>query len=105
MIEYHVHIRSTDQFKQAGVRGKNSINEINGVDDHYIWLRIRITSSSSIVFFVDWLLADLCPLNLKFCLQFFSCFWLFLHFCKGASNTSSVVDHLVWQCICVTISL
>ena len=36
MIEYYVHIRSTDQFKQAGVRGINNRNEINGVDDHYV---------------------------------------------------------------------
>ena len=51
MIEYHVHIRSTDQFKQAGVRGKNDRNKINGVDDQYFWLRIRITFSSSIIIF------------------------------------------------------
>ena len=28
MIEYHVYIRSTDQFKQVGVREKNDRNEI-----------------------------------------------------------------------------
>ena len=29
MIEYHVHITSTDQFKQVGVPEKNDRNEIN----------------------------------------------------------------------------
>ena len=31
MGEYHVHVRSTDQFKQVGVREKNDRNEINSV--------------------------------------------------------------------------
>ena len=39
MIQHHVHIRSTDQFKQVGVREKNDRNEINGVDDHpHLWI-------------------------------------------------------------------
>ena len=33
IIENHVHIRSTDHFKQVGVHGKMT-NEINSVDDH-----------------------------------------------------------------------
>ena len=32
MIEYHVHIRSTDQFKQVGVREKNDRNEIKNLE-------------------------------------------------------------------------
>ena len=47
MIENHVHIRSTDDFKQVGVHGKMT-NEINSVDDRCVWLCIRITFSSSI---------------------------------------------------------
>ena len=45
-IENHVHIRSTDNFKQVGVHGKMT-NEINSVDDRCVWLLcIRVTSSS-----------------------------------------------------------
>ena len=29
MVEYHVHVRSTDQINQVGVRVKNDRNEIN----------------------------------------------------------------------------
>ena len=29
MVEYHVHVRSTDQFNQVGVREKNDRNKIN----------------------------------------------------------------------------
>ena len=47
MIENHVHIRSTDHFKQVGVHGKLT-NEINSVDDRCVWLCIRVTFSSSI---------------------------------------------------------
>ena len=47
MIENHVHIRSTDHFKQEGVHGKKT-NEINSVDDRCVWLCIRVTFSSSI---------------------------------------------------------
>ena len=47
MIENHVHIRSTDNFKQVGEHGKMT-NEINSVDDRCVWLCIRITFSSSI---------------------------------------------------------
>ena len=32
MIEYHVHIRSTDQFKQVGVREKNDRKEIKSLE-------------------------------------------------------------------------
>ena len=46
MIQHHVHIRSTDQFNQVGVHAKNDRNEINGVDDHRVWLCIRVTFSS-----------------------------------------------------------
>ena len=45
MIENHVHIRSTDHFKQVGVHGKMT-NETNSVDDRCVWLCIRVTSSS-----------------------------------------------------------
>ena len=48
MIENHVHIRSTDHFKQVGVHEKNDGNEINSVDDKCVWLCIRVTISSSI---------------------------------------------------------
>ena len=61
MIENHVHIRSTDHFKQVGVHGKMT-NEINSVDDRCVWLCIRITFSSSIGKVLE--LADLCLLNL-----------------------------------------
>ena len=47
MIENHVHIRSTDHFKQVGVHGKMT-NEINSVDDRCVRLCIRVTFSSSI---------------------------------------------------------
>ena len=48
IIENHVHIRSTDHFKQFGVYGKIT-NEINSVDNRCVWLCIRVTFSSSIV--------------------------------------------------------
>ena len=48
MIQHHVHVRSTDQFNQVGVHGKNDRNEINNVDNHRDWLSIRVTFSSSI---------------------------------------------------------
>ena len=44
MIQHYVHIRSTDQFNQVGVHEKNDRNEINSVDDHRVWLFIRVTS-------------------------------------------------------------
>ena len=47
MIEKHVHIRSTDHFKQVRVHGKMT-NEIISVDDRCVWLCIRVTFSSSI---------------------------------------------------------
>ena len=37
MIQYHVHIRSKDQFNQVGVHERNDRNEINSVDDHRFW--------------------------------------------------------------------
>ena len=45
IIENHVHIRSTDHFKQVGVHGKMT-SEINSVDDRCVWLCIRVTFSS-----------------------------------------------------------
>ena len=46
MIQHRVHIRSTDQYTQVGVHEKNDRNEINSVDDHRVWLCIRVTLSS-----------------------------------------------------------
>ena len=47
MNENHVHFRSTDHFKQVGVRGK--MTEMKSiVDDQCVWLCIRVTFSSSI---------------------------------------------------------
>ena len=48
LIENHVHIRSTDHFKQVGVRGKIDRNETNSVDDQCVWWCVRVTFSSSI---------------------------------------------------------
>ena len=62
IIQHLVHIRFTDQFKQVGVREKNDRNEINSVDDHRVWLCIRVNFSSPIGKFLDCLLTDLCPL-------------------------------------------
>ena len=47
MVENHVHIRSTDHFKQVGEHGKMT-NEINSVADRCVWLCICITFSESI---------------------------------------------------------
>ena len=44
MIENYVHIRYIDHFKQVGVREKNDRNEINSVDDHCVWLCVRIST-------------------------------------------------------------
>ena len=38
MIQHHVPIRSTDQFKQVEVHEKHDRNDINSVDDQRIWL-------------------------------------------------------------------
>ena len=46
LIENHVHIRSTDHFKQVCIMHKNDRNEINSVDDHCVWLCIRVTFTS-----------------------------------------------------------
>ena len=62
MIQHHVHIRSADKFNQVGVHEKNDRNDINSVDDHRICLCIFVTEK-----FLDYLLIDLCSLNLKFC--------------------------------------
>ena len=59
MIQHHVHNGWTDQFKQVGVRDKNNRNEINSVDDHRVWLCIRITYNLFLI--------DREVLNLKFC--------------------------------------
>ena len=40
MIQYHVHIRSTDQFKQFGVREKKMTEMWSLVEDHRVWLCI-----------------------------------------------------------------
>ena len=54
---------------QSGrVHEKNDRNEINSVDDHRVWLFIRVTSVlDDRKKFLDYLLTDLCSLNLKFC--------------------------------------
>ena len=70
MIQHHVHNGPTDQFKQVGVCEKNDGNEINSVDDHNIWLCIRVTFSPLIGKFLDCLLTDLWPLNLSFVSSF-----------------------------------
>ena len=37
MVEYHVHVRSTDQFKQVGVCEKNDRNEVKT----WYWVKYR----------------------------------------------------------------
>ena len=46
IIQHHVHIRSTDQFKQVGVREKIERNKTNSVNDHRFWLCIGATFSA-----------------------------------------------------------
>ena len=41
MIEYHVHIRSTDHFKQVGMREKNDRNEINSGGSPRLTMHLR----------------------------------------------------------------
>ena len=41
MIEYPVHIRSTDHFKQVGVREKNDRNEINSGGSPRLTMHLR----------------------------------------------------------------
>ena len=41
MVEYHVHVRSTDQFKQVGVREKNDSNEINSGGSLRLTMHLR----------------------------------------------------------------
>ena len=41
MVEYHAHVRSTDQFKQVGVREKNDRNEINGGGSPRLTMHLR----------------------------------------------------------------
>ena len=54
MVEYHVHVRSTDQFKHVGVREKNDRNEINSVGSPHLTFDLRkhlpITSGFSFLF-------------------------------------------------------
>ena len=83
MIENHVHIRSTDRFKQVGVHGKMT-NEINGVDDRCVWLCIRVTFSSSIGKVLKLPDGLSVHTDLNFSEQFFSFCWLWLHFRKDA---------------------
>ena len=46
MIAYHIHISSTDQFKQVGVHEKKKIEMRSiAVDGHRIWLFICVTIS------------------------------------------------------------
>ena len=48
MIQHHVYIRSIDQFNQVGVHEKkNDRYEINSLNDHRVWLCIRVTFFSS----------------------------------------------------------
>ena len=86
MIQHHVHNGSTDQFKQVGVREKNDGNEINSVDDHNIWLCIRVTFSPLIGKFLDCLLTDLWPLNLSFVSSFLLVVGCVFTFAKALSN-------------------
>ena len=46
MIQHHVYIRSTDQFNQVGVHEKNDRNEMKSVNDHRVWLCVRVNFSS-----------------------------------------------------------
>ena len=41
MVEYHVHVRSTDQFKQVGVREKNDRNEIKSGGSPRLTMHLR----------------------------------------------------------------
>ena len=48
MIQHHVHIRSTDQFNQVGCMKIIDRHEINSVNDHRVWLCVRVNLFSSI---------------------------------------------------------
>ena len=50
MVEYHVHVRSTDQFKQVGVREKNDRNEINNVGSPHLRKHLPIASGFSFLY-------------------------------------------------------
>ena len=54
MVEYHVHVRSTDQYKQVGVREKNDRNEIYSVGSPHLTMHLRkhfpITSGFSFLY-------------------------------------------------------
>ena len=52
MVEYHVHIRSTDQFKQVGVRDKNDRNEINIVGSPHLTMHLCKHLPITSVFFL-----------------------------------------------------
>ena len=41
MVEYHVHVRSTDQFKQVGVGEKNDRNDINSGGSPRLTVHLR----------------------------------------------------------------
>ena len=85
VMENHVHIRSTDHFKQVGVRGKNDRNGFNNVDDQCVSLCVHTTFSSSIGKVLELPDGWFVPTEFTFCYQFFSFCWLWLHFHKGAS--------------------
>ena len=51
MVEYHVHVRSTDQFKQVGVREKNDRNEINSEGSPHLTMHLRKHLPITSVFF------------------------------------------------------
>ena len=54
MVEYHVHVGSTGQFKQVEVREKNDRNEINSVGSPHLTMHLRkhlpITSGFSFLY-------------------------------------------------------
>ena len=52
MVEYRVHIRSIDQFKQVGVREKNDGNEINSVGSPHLTMHLRKHLPITSVFFL-----------------------------------------------------
>ena len=51
MLEYHVHVTSTDQFKQVGVREKNDRNEINSVGSAHLTMHLHTHLPINNVFF------------------------------------------------------
>ena len=61
MVEYHVHVRSMDQFKQLGVREKNSKYKLSfvcgrlgkGFIDRSVWLFYMIYKNSGLFYHFD----------------------------------------------------